>query len=62
MNGYRVLGRTKGNARTRHLPVTMVSALRATDRMVRRSQLAAHVYLKKPLNPVVLKVWVTASL
>jgi adenylate cyclase len=62
LSGFEVLCRLKADARTRHLPVIMISALDELDSAVRCIAAGAEDYLPKPFNPVVLRARVGASL
>jgi DNA-binding response OmpR family regulator len=60
LSGFEVLCRLKADARTRHLPVIMISALDELDSAVRCIAAGAEDYLPKPFNPVVLRARVGA--
>jgi adenylate cyclase len=62
LSGFEVLCRLKADARTRHLPIIMISALDELDSAVRCIAAGAEDYLPKPFNPVVLRARVGASL
>jgi class 3 adenylate cyclase len=62
LSGFEVLCRLKADARTRHLPVIMISALDELDSAVRCIAAGAEDYLPKPFNPIVLRARVGASL
>ena len=62
MNGFEVLSRLKGAARTRHIPVIMISALDELDSIIRCIEAGAEDYLAKPFNPVLLRARIGASL
>jgi adenylate cyclase len=62
LSGFEVLCRLKADARTRHLPIIMISALDEFDSTVRCIAAGAEDYLPKPFNPVVLRAGVGASL
>ena len=62
LSGFEVLCRLKADARTRHVPVIMISALDELDSAVRCIAGGAEDYLPKPFNPVVLRARVGASL
>jgi class 3 adenylate cyclase len=62
LSGFEVLCRLKADARTRHVPVIMISALDELDSAVRCIAAGAEDYLPKPFNPVVLRARVGASL
>ena len=62
LNGYEVLERIHGNARLRHIPVIVISAVDELESVIRCIQLGAEDYLTKPINPVLLHARVGASL
>jgi adenylate cyclase len=62
MNGYEVLEHLKADAELRHLPVIMISAVGEVESVVRCIELGAEDYLTKPVNPVLLKARIGASL
>jgi len=62
MNGYQVLERLLGDPRWRDLPVIVTSALEELDSVVRCIELGAEDYLIKPVNRVLLKARIDASL
>lgn len=62
MNGYEVLEQLKADARLRHIPVIMISAVDQVESVVRCIELGAEDYLPKPFNPTLLKARVGASL
>jgi adenylate cyclase len=62
LSGFEVLCRLKADARMRHLPIIMISALDELDSAVRCIAAGAEDYLPKPFNPVVLRARVGASL
>ncbi len=62
MNGQEVLTQLKSDARLRHIPVIMLSAVDEVDTIVRCVMLGAEDYLSKPFNPVILKARISASL
>lgn len=62
IDGFDVLVRMKSDERLRDIPVIMISALDATDVVVRCIQAGAEDYLPKPFNPVMLKARVSACL
>jgi adenylate cyclase len=61
MSGFEVLCRLKADARTRHIPVVMISALDELDSTVRCIEAGAEDYLPKPFNPVLLRARIGAS-
>ncbi|MEO7762114.1 MAG: response regulator, partial [Casimicrobiaceae bacterium] len=62
MNGYQVLEAMRADARLRHIPVIMISALDEMDSVIRCIELGAEDYLTKPFNPTLLRARVGASL
>lgn len=62
LNGYEVLERIRADARLRHIPVIMISAVGEIESVVRCIELGAEDYLPKPFNPTLLKARVGASL
>jgi class 3 adenylate cyclase len=62
MDGYAVLEAMKGDLALRDLPVIVTSSVEGIDNIVRCIELGAEDYLHKPVNPVLLKARLTASL
>jgi adenylate cyclase len=62
MDGFQVLERLLANSRLRDLPVIVTSAVEGMDSVVRCIELGADDYLRKPVNPVLLKARVNSSL
>jgi DNA-binding response OmpR family regulator len=62
MDGFEVLRRLKEDARLRHVPVIMISALDDIDSVVRCVELGAEDHLPKPFDPVLLKARIGACL
>jgi class 3 adenylate cyclase len=62
MNGYEVLTQLKADARFRHVPVIVISALDEIDSIVRCIEAGAEDYLSKPFDPVILRARIGASL
>lgn len=62
MDGVQVLQQLKGDERTKHIPVIMISALGETESVVRCIEIGADDYLPKPFNRAVLKARIGASL
>jgi phosphoserine phosphatase RsbU/P len=62
LNGYEVLERMRADARLRHIPVIMISALDEIESVIRCIELGAEDYLSKPFNPTLLRARVGASL
>jgi DNA-binding response OmpR family regulator len=62
MTGFEVLQRMYNDEHLKHLPVVVISALEDVDSVARSIELGAEDYLSKPINPVMLKARVNASL
>ena len=62
MDGYQVLEKLKSNLDLRDLPVIVTSALEELDSVVRCIEMGAEDYLTKPVNPVLLRARIGASL
>ena len=62
MNGFEVLAALLQDENLRDLPVIMTSASDELDRVVKCIEMGAEDYLVKPLNPVLLRARVNASL
>jgi class 3 adenylate cyclase len=62
LDGFEVLQHMLGDAALRDLPVIVTSALEGLDNVVRCIELGAEDYLPKPVNPVLLKARLSASL
>lgn len=62
MTGFEVLQRVREDEDLARVPVIVISALEDTDSAARCIELGAEDYLTKPINPVLLKARVTASL
>ena len=62
MNGLQVLEQLKTDLQLRDLPVIVTSAIEGLDNVVRCIELGAEDYLHKPVNPVLLKARINASL
>jgi len=62
MNGFEVLEALLKDDELRYLPVIMTSASDELDRVVKCIEMGAEDYLVKPLNPVLLRARVNASL
>ena len=62
MNGIQVLEQMKADLQLRDLPVIVTSAIEGLDNVVRCIELGAEDYLHKPVNPVLLRARVGASL
>jgi adenylate cyclase len=62
MNGFQVLEHLKADKQLHDLPVIVTSSLESVDNVVRCIELGAEDYLSKPVNPVLLKARIAASL
>jgi adenylate cyclase len=62
MDGFAVLERLGADAQLRDLPVIVTSSLEGIDHVVRCIELGAEDYLSKPVNPVLLRARIGASL
>lgn len=62
MNGYQVLEQLKADVALRDIPVVVTSSVEGLDNVVRCIELGAEDYLNKPVNPILLKARVGASL
>jgi adenylate cyclase len=62
MNGFQVLEQLLTDPHLRDLPVIVTSSLESVDSVVRCIELGAADYLPKPVNPVLLKARIDASL
>src|SRR5512138_1174860 len=62
MNGYQVLEICLQDPELRNLPIIMTSSLDELDSVVKCVELGAEDYLNKPINPVLLRARVNASL
>ncbi len=62
MNGFQVLEALLADPNRKDLPVIMTSASEELDRVVKCIELGAEDYLTNPLNPVLLRARVNASL
>jgi CheY-like chemotaxis protein len=62
LNGYEVLAAMKSDARLRHIPVIMISAVDEIESVTRCIEQGAEDYLSKPFNPVLLRARVGACL
>jgi class 3 adenylate cyclase len=62
MNGFQVLEQLAADLQLRDLPVIVTSSVEGLDNVVRCIELGAEDYLHKPVNPVLLKARIGASL
>jgi class 3 adenylate cyclase len=62
MNGYQVLEQLVKDVHLRDTPVIVTSSLEELDSVVRCIELGAEDYLTKPVNPVLLRARINASL
>jgi adenylate cyclase len=62
MDGFQVLEHLANDRKLRGLPVIVTSSLEGIDHVVRCIELGAEDYLPKPVNPVLLKARIDASL
>jgi len=62
MNGYQVLEKATADLHLRDIPIIITSALEELDSVVRCIEMGAEDYLTKPVNPVLLKARIGASL
>lgn len=62
MDGFQVLEQLFGDPQLHDLPVIITSSLEGIDNVVRCIELGAEDYLSKPINPVLLKARIGASL
>ncbi len=62
LDGFGVLEKLRGDIHLRDIPVIMTSSLDEIDSVVKCIELGAEDYLHKPVNPVLLKARLNASL
>ena len=62
MDGFQVLEQLVGDTKLRDLPVLVTSSLEGVAHVVRCIELGADDFLKKPVNPVLLKARIDSSL
>jgi adenylate cyclase len=62
MNGYQVLEKATTDLQLRDIPIIITSALDEIDSVVKCIEMGAEDYLTKPVNPVLLKARIGASL
>lgn len=62
LDGYQVLEQLIGDPELRDIPVIMTTAMEELDSVVKCIELGAEDYLNKPVNPILLRARVNASL
>ena len=62
LDGFGVLEQLKQDGKLRDLPVIVTSSLEGVAHVVRCLELGADDYLRKPVNPVLLKARINSSL
>jgi adenylate cyclase len=62
LDGFAVLEQLKADLQLREVPVIVTSSVEGLDNIVRCIDLGAEDYLRKPVNPVLLKARISASL
>lgn len=62
LNGYQVLERVTSDLQLRDIPIVITSALEELESVVKCIEMGAEDYLTKPVNPVLLKARIGASL
>jgi adenylate cyclase len=62
MDGYQVLGQITSDLHLRDIPVIMTTATGELESVVRCIEMGAEDYLTKPVNPVLLRARINASL
>src|SRR5688572_33193704 len=62
MNGFQVLEACLNDVELRQIPIIMTSAMEELDAVVKCVELGAEDYLTKPVNPILLRARVNASL
>ena len=62
MDGYQVLAGARRRPALRDIPVVMMSSVEEVDSVARCIEMGAEDYLFKPVNPVLLKARIGASL
>jgi adenylate cyclase len=62
MDGYQVLEKVSCEIQLRNIPIIMTTGLEEINSVVRCIEMGAEDYLTKPINPVLLKARISASL
>ena len=62
LDGIEVLERVKSDAKTRHIPVIMISGVDDSDSVVRCLEAGADDFLPKPFDPVIFRARIAAGL
>jgi adenylate cyclase len=62
LDGIEVLERIKADAKTRHIPVIMISGVDDSDSVVRCLEAGADDFLPKPFDPVIFRARIAAGL
>jgi len=62
INGYQVLEQVIADPQLREIPIIVTSALEEIDSVVKCIEMGAEDYLTKPVNQVLLKARINASL
>jgi class 3 adenylate cyclase len=62
MNGYQVLEKVTADIHLRDIPIIITSSVEELDSVVKCIEMGAEDYLTKPVNPVLLKARIGASL
>jgi adenylate cyclase len=62
LDGIEVLERIKSDAKTRHIPVIMISGVDDSDSVVRCLEAGADDFLPKPFDPVIFRARIAAGL
>ncbi|MEI6796984.1 MAG: response regulator, partial [Methanomassiliicoccales archaeon] len=62
MDGFEVLRLMREDARLRHVPVIVISGMEGMENVIRSLEMGAADYLPKPVDPVLLKARLNATL
>ena len=62
MDGFEVLRLMSEDARLRHVPVIVISGMEGMENVIRSLEMGAADYLPKPVDPVLLKARLNATL